>query len=50
MILLTDKKKEFSISEIGNIHNELNNWNIQNVFNLQNDSVAYQNLVSKFTK
>lgn len=50
MILITSKKKEFSIPEIGNIHNELNNFYIHNIFAYQNDSKQYQDLLSRFSK
>ena len=50
MILITSKKKQFPISDIGNIHDQLNNYYIQDVFSQQNDSIEYQDLLSKFTK
>lgn len=50
MILLSDKKKEFSISEISNIHNELNNYYIHNVFSCQSGSKEYQDILSRFSK
>ena len=44
MILISDKKKLFEISQIGNIHNEQNNYYIHNVFSQQNNSKEYQEI------
>jgi len=49
-LLITSKKKQFFISESGNIYNELNTWYTQNVFADQNDSEEYQDLLSRFSK
>ena len=49
MILITSDKKEFSISQIGNLHNELNNFYINEIFAYQNDSEEYQNILTRFS-
>ena len=47
---MSDKRKEFRIEEIGNIHNQLNNYYIHNIFAFQNDTEDYQNILSRFSK
>ena len=49
MILITDKKKQFEIPQIGNLHSELNNFYIKEVFAYQNDSEEYQNILTRFS-
>jgi len=50
MILITDKKKQFRIEEIGNIHNLLNNYYIQNVFVCQSGTKEYQDILTRFSQ
>jgi hypothetical protein len=50
MILITSKKKEFTIPQIGNLHNELNNFYIKEIFAYQNDSEEYQDILARFSE
>ena len=50
ILIISDKKKQFEIPTIGNIHNELNNFYIREVFAYQNDSKQYQDILSRFSK
>ena len=45
IILITSKKKEFPIPDIGNIHNDLNNYYSEEVFAFQTDSKNIKILV-----
>jgi hypothetical protein len=49
MILITDKKKEFDISQIKYLHNKLNDFYINEIFAYQNSSIEYQDILSRFS-
>jgi hypothetical protein len=49
MILITDKKKEIDISKINYLHNKLNDFYINEIFAYQNDSIEYQNILTRFS-
>ena len=49
ILIISDKKKQFEIPTIGNIHNELNNFYIKEVFAYQNDSKQYQDILTRFS-
>ena len=49
MILLTSNKREFPITVIKNLHDALNDYYINEVYAYQNDSLDYQNIVSRFS-
>lgn len=49
MILLTSEKKEFPISEMESLHNQLNDYYNNNIYVYQNDSKEYQDILSRFS-
>ncbi len=49
VLIISDKKKEFEVAQIGNILNELNNFYIKEVFAYQNDNADYQNILTRFS-
>ena len=49
MILITDKKTELDISQVKYLHNKLNDFYINEIFAYQNDSIEYQDILSRFS-
>ncbi len=45
MILLSEDKKQFDLSQVKYLHNKLNDFYINEIFAYQNTSTEYQNIL-----